>query len=53
MDWNLDEIEDAWEGIESTDVCRCGAELPKVQPDETPYQFCSKECFAAEYEENL
>ena len=27
--------------------CRCGAELPTVSDDETPYEFCSDKCKAA------
>jgi len=30
------------------DQCRCGAVLPTVADDETPYQFCSEECKAQE-----
>jgi len=27
--------------------CHCGAELPTVSDDETPYEFCSEKCKAA------
>jgi hypothetical protein len=27
--------------------CHCGAELPTVSDDETPYEFCSDKCKAA------
>lgn len=39
--------------MKTVNRCRCGTPLPTVKANETPYEFCSKECRSATHTPTL